>query len=98
MRVAGEAFADRGYSDDGTLAPRGRPGGMIEDEDKARAEKVTRPVPAEYRGIGVRIEDDILVTPTGARNLSADLPRRAEEIEAWMAGLWTDGPANLGLG
>lgn len=29
--VAGEVFADRGYCDDGTLAPRGRPGGMIED-------------------------------------------------------------------
>jgi UPF0271 protein len=29
--VAGEVFADRGYSDDGSLAPRDRPGGMIED-------------------------------------------------------------------
>jgi 5-oxoprolinase (ATP-hydrolysing) subunit A len=33
--VAGEVFADRGYSDDGTLAPRDKPGGMIEDADKA---------------------------------------------------------------
>ena len=29
--VAGEVFADRGYSDDGTLAPRDKPGGLIED-------------------------------------------------------------------
>ncbi|HUN67689.1 MAG TPA: 5-oxoprolinase subunit PxpA [Burkholderiales bacterium] len=29
--VVGEVFADRGYSDDGTLAPRDKPGGMIED-------------------------------------------------------------------
>ena len=29
--VCGEVFADRGYSDDGTLAPRDKPGGMIED-------------------------------------------------------------------
>lgn len=29
--VAGEVFADRGYSDDGSLAPRGKPGSMIED-------------------------------------------------------------------
>jgi UPF0271 protein len=29
--VAGEVFGDRGYSDDGTLAPRDQPGGMIED-------------------------------------------------------------------
>jgi len=33
--VAGEVFADRGYSDDGTLAPRDKPGGMIEDAAKS---------------------------------------------------------------
>ncbi|AWI29873.1 aminopeptidase P family protein [Streptomyces tirandamycinicus] len=44
-------------------------------------------VPEEYRGIGVRIEDDILVTEDGNRNLSAALPRRADEVEAWMARL-----------
>ncbi|MEU9980330.1 aminopeptidase P family protein [Streptomyces sp. NPDC050856] len=44
-------------------------------------------VPEEYRGIGVRIEDDILVTEDGNRNLSAALPRRSDEVEAWMAGL-----------
>ena len=31
IQVYGEVFADRGYADDGTLAPRDRPGGMIED-------------------------------------------------------------------
>ncbi|MFI6121581.1 aminopeptidase P family protein [Streptomyces sp. NPDC051064] len=44
-------------------------------------------VPEEYRGIGVRIEDDILVTEDGNRNLSATLPRRSDEVEAWMARL-----------
>ncbi|MFH8489960.1 aminopeptidase P family protein [Streptomyces longisporoflavus] len=44
-------------------------------------------VPEEYRGIGVRIEDDILVTADGNRNLSAALPRRADDVEAWMAEL-----------
>ncbi|MEU2235989.1 MULTISPECIES: aminopeptidase P family protein [Streptomyces] len=44
-------------------------------------------VPEEYRGIGVRIEDDILVTEDGNRNLSAALPRHADEVEAWMAAL-----------
>ncbi|MFJ3584419.1 aminopeptidase P family protein [Streptomyces sp. NPDC090127] len=44
-------------------------------------------VPEEYRGIGIRIEDDILVTDDGNRNLSAALPRRSDEVEAWMAGL-----------
>jgi UPF0271 protein len=35
--VAGEVFADRGYSDDGTLAPRDRPGAMVEDANEAVA-------------------------------------------------------------
>ena len=44
-------------------------------------------VPAEFRGIGVRIEDDILVTDSGAENLSAALPRTADDVEAWVARL-----------
>ena len=47
-------------------------------------------VPEEYRGIGVRIEDDVLVSADGAVNLSAALPRQPDEIEAWMAGLWAE--------
>jgi len=44
-------------------------------------------VPEELRGIGIRIEDDILVTADGHRNLSAALPRTSADVEAWMAGL-----------
>jgi len=54
-------------------------------------------VPEEYRGIGVRIEDDVLVTATGSRNLSAGLPREVSEVEAWMAKLWQNESPNLGL-
>ena len=54
-------------------------------------------VPEEYRGVGVRIEDDILVTADGSRNLSAALAREPDEIEAWMAELWSRGATNLGL-
>ncbi|MGO3885258.1 MAG: aminopeptidase P family protein [Mycetocola sp.] len=43
-------------------------------------------VPEELRGIGVRIEDDILVTADGAENLSAGIPRSVAEVEAWLAG------------
>jgi len=39
----------------------------------------------KYDGIGVRIEDDILITEDGYENLSADLPRSIEAIEAMMA-------------
>jgi Xaa-Pro aminopeptidase len=38
-------------------------------------------VPAEYRGIGVRIEDDILVTDGGHLNLTADIPKSVSELE-----------------
>jgi Xaa-Pro aminopeptidase len=41
-------------------------------------------VPEEFRGIGVRIEDDILVTASGAENLSIGIPRTADDVEAWL--------------
>ncbi|SIR46308.1 aminopeptidase P family protein [Microbacterium sp. RURRCA19A] len=44
-------------------------------------------VPEEYRGIGVRIEDDIVMTHDGPVNLSAGIPRTADEVEEWIARL-----------
>jgi Xaa-Pro aminopeptidase len=41
-------------------------------------------VPESWRGIGVRIEDNILVTDNGGLNLSAGIPRTATEVEAWL--------------
>ncbi|WP_213455872.1 aminopeptidase P family protein [Rhizomonospora bruguierae] len=49
-------------------------------------------VPEELRGIGVRIEDDVLVTSSGAVNLSAGLPRRSDEVEVWLAAQREAGP------
>jgi Xaa-Pro aminopeptidase len=44
-------------------------------------------VPEELRGIGIRIEDDLVVTDGGSRNLSAGLPRDPDAVERWMAEL-----------
>jgi Xaa-Pro aminopeptidase len=41
----------------------------------------------EYRGIGIRIEDDVVVTADGYRNLSENIPRHPDEIELWMKNL-----------
>jgi len=42
-------------------------------------------VPAQYRGIGIRIEDDILITADGNENLTASVVKSADDIEALMA-------------
>ena len=44
-------------------------------------------VPEELRGIGIRIEDDVVVTSDGALNLSGSLPRDPDAIEEWMGAL-----------
>jgi Xaa-Pro aminopeptidase len=44
-------------------------------------------VPEALRGIGIRIEDDVLVTDDGCRNLSGALARTADDVESWMARL-----------
>jgi len=46
-------------------------------------------VPERLRGIGVRIEDDILITSDGCENLTATLPRTSTDVETWMSNIWS---------
>jgi len=50
------------------------PGFYVQPSDTA--------VPAEYQGIGIRIEDDVLVTAAGCENLTIDAPKERADIEA----------------
>jgi Xaa-Pro aminopeptidase len=75
------AKARREHYQDGVLQP-----GMIFTIEPGlyfHADDLT--VPKAYRGIGVRIEDNVLVTEDGCENLSGLLPREVEEVESWFA-------------
>ncbi len=54
------------------------PGLYFDPEDKR--------LPKKYRGIGVRIEDDVVITRKGCEVLTADVPKEPEDIEELMAG------------
>jgi Xaa-Pro aminopeptidase len=53
-------------------------------QNKAFVEKV-KPVFEKYKNIGVRIEDNMLVTSNGTEWLTRNLPRKLEEVEDFMA-------------
>ena len=78
---AGRYFTDQTAKNSRPFAPgmvlTVEPGLYIPPEDKS--------APAKYRGIGIRIEDDVLVTEEGNRNLTAAVPKDVEEIEALMS-------------
>jgi Xaa-Pro aminopeptidase len=64
----------------GTAAAR-----KLEEEERAKAEKVVHPIPKELRGIGIRIEDDVLITPGGHEVLTAGTPKTVDEVERTCA-------------
>jgi Xaa-Pro aminopeptidase len=77
---------------DGTRTDRGRgkrrllePGMVFTVEPGLYFDKNDTRVPEKYRGIGVRIEDDVVVTKDGCENLTAGVPKHPDAIEALMA-------------
>lgn len=61
-----------------------KPGMVLTVEPGLYFQKDDLTVPAKYRGIGVRIEDDVLVTRRGYTNLSKSIPSAPDAVEAWM--------------
>ncbi|MGI9106606.1 MAG: Xaa-Pro aminopeptidase [Pyrinomonadaceae bacterium] len=61
------------------------PGTVITVEPGIYIAADTANVPEKYRGIGIRIEDDVLITPEGNRVLTSAVPKDVAEIEELMA-------------
>lgn len=72
------------YFSDGESRPL-EPGMVMTVEPGIYVSPSTKDIPEKYLGIGVRIEDDVLVTENGPRVLSHKVPKDAGEIEALMA-------------
>ena len=64
--------------------PRGLLPGMVLTVEPGLYVPDAEDIPAEYRGIGIRIEDDVAVTVNGHEVLTAAVPKRVEDIEALM--------------
>jgi Xaa-Pro aminopeptidase len=71
-----------GYLDESGKPRRLRPGMVLTIEPGLYFGPKDRRVPKRYRGIGIRIEDDVLVTRSGSRVLTTAAPKEMSDIEA----------------
>jgi Xaa-Pro aminopeptidase len=76
---------DVGSYREGEESRRLHPGVVMTVEPGLYVRKDATDAPAEYRGIGVRIEDDVVVTETGCDVLTAGVPKERKEIDALRA-------------
>ncbi|MFT5435181.1 MAG: Xaa-Pro aminopeptidase [Myxococcota bacterium] len=67
-------------------APRPMEAGFVLTVEPGIYVSQTADVEEQWKGIGIRIEDDILVTDSGSRNLTAGVPKSVAEVEALTAG------------
>jgi len=63
-----------------------QPGMVITIEPGLYVAEGTKGVPSKYLGIGVRIEDDILVTESGNKNLTSGVPKEIDDVESLVRG------------
>ena len=78
--------AGRYYTDQRSTASRPfEPGMVLTVEPGLYIPRDDKDAPEKYRGIGIRIEDDVLITEDGNRNLTTKVPKEIDEIEAIMA-------------
>jgi Xaa-Pro aminopeptidase len=54
-------------------------------DDWEKFKTAIRPAFEKYKGIGVRIEDDLVVTTDGVKSMSEALPRELSEVEEFIA-------------
>ena len=73
------------YMDQKGKSRKFKPGMVLTIEPGIYISKKNKNVPSQYRGIGIRIEDDVLVTKIGCDVLTKALPKEIDEVESIMA-------------
>jgi Xaa-Pro aminopeptidase len=72
---------------DGSTKPRPlAPGMAYTNEPGLYVSRDDAAAPEHFRGLGIRIEDDVVITEDGVLNLTREIPKKVEDIESWVRG------------